>query len=293
MVETKTIFRAAVLVFGLHFLLKAVQTAKETKKLMTNVKAFVPSNLSLDTATQEELVRRQFESELKDSSDQVLYQDLLSSGAGAGIDANSGIYPRSESIEGMANVDFMGNGNGDLGNLGNVDSNYMGSELYNGADNLGSDNTPNLLDVGNSNVGNSNFDGGRRLELVKHAESDFNLDQVLNMQKNKDTFPVGPSNECASDFSNANFGSSSATPFSRSIGINDNSDEFEKNKMGKYIREYLYKPNAFENETEVEPSVGLAKFRGSEVNKYQVDDVVYKCGQALGVSSTEQYAPYN
>ena len=120
-----------------------------------------------------------------------------------------------------------------------------------------------------------------RLQMAEHAESDLTLEEVLARQFQGAASPVKGSNHCPSDHQRADFGSESATPFSRSIGIHGYNGN--KNTMGKYFNAEMYHPK-FDAEksnigSQFKVSPGLAPYRGNRKNNVQIDSRVYKNGE--------------
>lgn len=284
MSNTKTIFRAIVVIFGLHLLLKSLNSQKESRILMSQVQSFTPpmnpNDLSLASGTQEELIRRELEAELDTSSDQLLLDSLLQAGNSNGnalLDSN-GDYnngPNGSPRFGD-NGSVSGNGNGNVsGNVsrnGNGNGNGSGVIASNGGQLDG--NTSNFT-TGGYNAGNC---GAVNKHLNAHADSDYRLDQIVSMQNKRNDYQIGASNNCPTNFAGAQFGSSSVTPFSRSHGYGNGADEFNKNILGKFFGGNIYNPKTKESDigSQFEFNQGLATFRGKTSNNTQIDNKNYQ-----------------
>lgn len=203
--------------------------------------------------------------------------------------------------------------NGDeMAELGNI--NLLESEIDEASDNLLMEDlvTAGMSEEESKGFASKSREELARLQMAEHAESDLTLEEVLARQFQGAASPVKGSNSCPSDHQRADFGSESATPFSRSIGIHGysaGSQQHDKNQLGKYFNAEMYHPkfdaekNNIGSQFKVTP--GLAPYRGNRKNNVQIDSRVYKGGEhrvgphgKLGGSNNcpnqpKGYAPYD
>ena len=268
----RTILRAGVVIFSLHLLLKALNGQKEKKALMNQIDMVYnkgnPIDLSLVSGEYEQRIRSEIEDEIEQQADELLIRDLLQSGIENGNGANSGNNLLNSAPNGSPFI-----GDSDLfANSGN--GIYSSSNC----------NNPRKVSQGFQNAALKQNDLAR-LEMTKHAESDFTLNDVVQMQNMPKKSAVNPSNDCPTDYSPTKFGSNSITPFSRSIGIHGygpGSEMYNKNVLGdNQFKEQPGVPNFDPSKNNIgsmfEPSQGLAPFK-SDQKQYQIDSKKYQVG---------------
>ena len=269
--SVRTVLRAGIIILGLHLLLKSLNGNKERQAIMQQLNQInrngtppsMPTDLSLMSGAEEESLRQELEQEIDQQANELLVRDLEQAGVQNGnmmLEDTAGMNGLNGAPNGSPNaIDFNVNANN--GNVMNLNGNVAGLQSH-----------------------HQKQEELARLQLGKHAESDFTLNEVVQMQgQNKG---VVPSNNCPTNFDAAKFGSNSVTPFSRSIGIHGygpGSAMYQKNTLGKYFDESVYHPQFDPAKNDIGSffkfNQGLAPFRSGNGRKpVQIDSKVYQVG---------------